>query len=60
MARRLIKHEPEPDLDDAVSDEEARELIIEQCMTDVTEILSGAYEEINSKVRELVENLRDE
>ena len=60
MAKRLIKYTPEPDLDEVDSDEEARELIIEQCMTDVSEILAGAYEEISTKVRTLVEDLKDE
>ena len=62
MAKRTVKTviEETDDLDALASDEEAKELIIEQCMTDISEILSGAYEEISTKVRTLVEDLADE
>jgi hypothetical protein len=62
MAKRTVKTviEETDDLDEIANDIEARELIIEQCMTDVSEILSGVYEEISTKVRTLVEDLADE
>ena len=62
MAKRTVKTviEETDDLDELASDEEAKELIIEQCMTDISETLAGAYDDINTKVRQLVEDLRDE
>ena len=51
------KHEVELD-DDEVSDEEAIEIIIENCLDDVSEILAQAYEEVAEKVRTVVKQLK--
>lgn len=62
MAKRAAKPaiEETDDLDESLSDEEAKELIIEQCMTDISELMAGAYEDISTKVRTLVDDLANE
>lgn len=60
MAKRTARPAIEETDDLDGSDEESKELILEQCMTDISEILAGAYEEISNKVRTLVEDLADE
>lgn len=60
MTKRTVKTAIEETDDLDGSDEESKELILEQCMTDISEILAGAYEEISNKVRTLVEDLADE